>query len=672
MALMHEIYQRVRAMPEPWVVASLVAALPTSDPVATHLIALLLLERHDPKAGQALIDHYQQFPADVQAMVAARINHFEANLRTAITQPKETAAFNAVQIIRRAAAPQMAHLLLHPLEVQDTPGQEPAVPSELRRDAAECLATLCRQALAPETLLDPLQFQHLQTVVDEALSRYRAHNEPAVMQAWAMLTSAPALAMSKAFADPHHTSTMRMRDLIADPQTPVLRRALLSCLRIPTLAAAALRGLHRCAQTGSLPDALRDWHLLLLPRNQQALRRLPSMADPRWIDPGVVPSLEPRQAMGLIHWVIALDLPPRQLVSHLTDMAGSTDAAVRLAALRQLIELSDRYNTSSSTFATAPGNSPISASGSAAAGLSATGSSSQEVPGMWAAVQRFTLDPSPLIARLAVRFLIRTGGPSLPRLLLAMVNSPHALVRELAVECLAPLGFGRLWQAWPRLNEPQRLSAGRALIKIDPHFHRLLSEKLAQRDRPTRLRALSIVEQLNQAPFFELALILLAQENDERVASAAVRALGMVQSPAAVAAVEKALEHHDGRVRANAVEALNQHDLARHTDRLMQMASSDENRPRANAINALMQMRTADALTALGRMLSDERPEHRTSALWLVQTLGLLEVARQVAEMSLADPDPAVKTRADVVVHQLIQTATPRPAAPSLFRTRSA
>jgi hypothetical protein len=657
MALMHEIYQRVRAMPEPWVVASLVAALPTSDPVATHLIALLLLERHDPKAGQALIDHYQQFPADVQAMVAARINHFEANLRTAITQPKETAAFNAVQIIRRAGAPQMAHLLLHPLEVQDTPGQEPAVPPELRRDAAECLATLCRQALAPETLIDPLQFQHLQTVVDEALSRYRAHNEPAVMQAWAMLTSAPALAMSKAFADPHHTSTLRMRDLVADPQTPVLRRALLSCLRVPTLAAASLRGLHRCAQVGQLPDALRDWHLLLLPRNQQALRRLPSMADPRWIDPSIVPSLEPRQAMGLIHWVIALDLPPRQLVSHLTDMAGSTDAAVRLAALRQLIELSDRCNASS---------------GAGAATGSVASSASQEVPGMWAAAQRFALDPSPLIARLAVRFLIRTGGPSLPRLLLAMVNSPHALVRELAVECLAPLGFGRLWQAWPRLNEPQRLSAGRALIKIDPHFHRLLSEKLAQRDRPTRLRALSIVEQLNQAPFFELALILLAQENDERVASAAVRALGMVQSPAAVAAVEKALEHHDGRVRANAVEALNQHDLARHTDRLMQMAMSDENRPRANAINALMQMRTADALTALGRMLSDERPEHRTSALWLVQTLGLLEVARQVAEMSLADPDPTVKTRADVVVHQLIQTATPRPAAPSLFRTRSA
>lgn len=668
MALMHEIYQRVRAMPEPWVTASLIAALPTSDPVATHLIALLLLERHDPKAGQALIDHYQQFPADVQAMVAARINHFEASLRTAITQPRETAAFNAVQIIRRAAAPQMAHLLLHPLEVQDTPGQEPAVPPELRRDAAECLATLCRQALAPETLLDPLQYQHLQTVVDEALSRYRAHNEPAVMQAWAMLTSAPALAMSKAFADPHHTSTMRMRDLIADPQTPVLRRALLSCLRIPTLAAASLRGLHRCAQVGQLPDALRDWHLLLLPRNQQALRRLPSMADPRWIDPATVPSLEPRQAMGLIHWVIALDLPPRQVVSHLTDMSASTDAAVRLAALRQLIELSDRYNTSPAT-----GN-PASSSTSASANpaSSPAGYSSQEVPGVWAAVQRFTLDPSPLIARLAVRFLIRTGGPSLPRLLLAMVNSPHALVRDLAVECLAPLGFGRLWQAWPRLNEPQRLSAGRALIKIDPHFHRLLSEKLAQRDRPTRLRALSIVEQLNQAPFFELALIALAGDPDERVASAAVRALGMVQSPAAVTAVEKALEHHDGRVRANAVEALNQHDLARHTDRLMQMAMSDENRPRANAINALMQMRTADALTALSRMLSDERPEHRTSALWLVQTLGLLEVARQVAEMSLADPDPSVKTRADVVVHQLIQTASPKPAAPSLFRTRSA
>src|SRR5690606_13404648 len=119
-----------------------------------------------------------------------------------------------------------------------------------------------------------------------------------------------------------------------------------------------------------------------------------------------------------------------------------------------------------------------------------------------------------------------------------------------------------------------------------------------------------------------------------------------------------ALDHADARVRANAVEALQQlESVEQAEDRLRDMAQADHNRPRANAIGALLEMQAGDALAALNRMLIDERPEQRVSALWLVKSMGVMEVARQIAELALRDADPDVRGRARDVAAQLLQKA---------------
>ncbi|MEX1016025.1 MAG: hypothetical protein WDZ31_04695, partial [Phycisphaeraceae bacterium] len=64
---------------------------------------------------------------------------------------------------------------------------------------------------------------------------------------------------------------------------------------------------------------------------------------------------------------------------------------------------------------------------------------------------------------------------------------------------------------------------------------------------------------------------------------------------------------------------------------------------------------TGEAMRALAVMLNDDRPEHRASALWVVREMGLLAVARQVAEMSLRDPDDNIRQRADDVVRELVE-----------------
>jgi HEAT repeat protein len=243
------------------------------------------------------------------------------------------------------------------------------------------------------------------------------------------------------------------------------------------------------------------------------------------------------------------------------------------------------------------------------------------------------------------------------RLLVRLINDDRDGVRILAGQYLAKVGFDNLWESWPRLRHLQQLAAGRALIKIHPLFHARLADKLAHPDRGCRLRALSIIHGLNQGALFERAIVMLASGTDPVVAASAVRALGSISSPATAAGLERALEHRDSRVRANAIEALQELGLNRHRAKLLAMARQEDSRPRANAIGALLPLQTLDALNLLATMLADPRPQQRTSALWLVEAAGLIDLARHVAEISLADPDQGVRTRAAGVIQKMVRAA---------------
>ena len=270
------------------------------------------------------------------------------------------------------------------------------------------------------------------------------------------------------------------------------------------------------------------------------------------------------------------------------------------------------------------------------------------------AICGFCEDADSTIARIALRHLIRVQLPDLPRLLLSLVNSDHEQVQQIATGRIIKLGFDRLWSGWPRLSGDQRLCAGRGMIKLDAEFHARLGRKLARPDRSSRLRALAIIHGLNQGGFFEQALLTLARSQDARIASAAVRALGTAATEQSVLTLGQSLRHRDGRVRANAIEALQQLGAALEPRTLFEMARHDDNRPRANAIGAMLALRDESAVTTLRDMLGDARPNHRTSALWLVKSLGVVEVAPQVGELSITDRDHRVRDRAGNVVAYLL------------------
>lgn len=618
---MLNLFRQILAIGDTSVDQAMAAALPTADSTTRRLMALGLLQRRDPTSLVSLIIYFHQLPADVQRTIIRHLDDIPAALRHASRRRGTQGPANALTIIERARATSMCYLITEQLRHGDEP---------LRAQAGQTLLVLARDGT---TLADPRYFpgmtardaQRLAGAVVEAMKSYPAHERSDVLVALAALLPRAIPEAVSLLSQPSHATVTPMRGLIgqADRQ-PLLRRVLLLLLPVKPLRDAVITALRLCVRDDKCAQTLANHHLLLLPNVRQSLAHV---REPASLCPNIS-SLELMagcESRGLVPWLDVLPLNVDDRLARLSDLSQAADPAIRLAALRRIIQ------TARSPIAPADVLDHVAA---------------------------FTRDEDVCIARIALWELIRKRYHELMPILGQVLNSRHEALRKIASRHLSPLGFARLWDSWSTMSQSRRLAAGRALIKIDPQFHRQLGLKLARPDQRDRLRALAIIRELNQGAFFEHDLSQLLHHHDEKVASAAARALGSVDSDSAIDSLEQALDHHDSRVRANAVEALSQAKSTKHVKRLISMTESEDNRPRANAIGALMQMRTDQAVQALKQMLADHRAAHRVSALWLVNELGLLEMARQVAEMSISDEDQKVKRQATEVTRELLQIMT--------------
>lgn len=621
-----DILELLLPIPDESVDRALAASIPTASPQDVPRIVEALLTRgraggqtgdkHTQNTGGggtsseglvSLILQFHTLPEPVQARIIAVATDLFHALREAISRPSSRGAANSIQIITQARAAKLAYLLSDQL----THGAP-----EVRPAAAKGLLELAEHAPTNQ----PEVMAAILTAVREGVMSFKSHGQTTVLLALAALAPRDMAAAVSVIEDRNHPTLEPMKRLLTVELPPEVRRGLIAWSTVRHLSPAAVSGIEKSCDAGHLNDVLAGAHLLTHGQAVVALRKIvdPERALP---SPQTLAAMSNDRRRWLPAWINALPFDSARKMDRLGNLHDSPDPATRLAAVRQMIA-------------------------SAWEGTRGT----EEV------IALFSADPEPAIARIALRHLVARRWPGLTKLLLQLVNSPHEDLRRLAGAHLAPLGFARLWDGWPRLNYAQQLAGGAALIKLDPGFHRLLGEKLLAPQRASRLRAIAIIQTLNQGEFFSDALVALADDGDEVVASAAVKALGFIDKPEVIEALNKALHHGDARVRANAVESLHQLGRQHHEDRLAEMAKDEVNRPRANAIGALMNMRTTEALSSLAKMLADPRPAQRASALWLVDQMGLIEVARHVADLAVADPDYEIKTRAAGVIQRLIDS----------------
>ena len=621
MAPVHEVYRLLAKRDHISVDRAMAAALATADPVALGLCGKMLLDRGQTAGLLGLVLHFHRLDGALRQALIARADQLGKPLRDAGRAAQGRGPANMLEIIRQAGAGRLAYLVTEQLRRGE---------GERRELAAATLLSLVERTEEAAAPVPAREATDIADAVEEAVEQYAVHRQARVIHAFLRLAPRPMPRAMAGLADKHNPAIEVVRRMLADPTEPAAGRSVLYFLQAPALRTPAIEGLVKLADRGELSSALACVHVLARPGLAGYLHRLRTLK-------GMTPSVgqlrhfPPHAARMLPRWLDALPLDTQQRVEALAALRRSPEPTARLLALRRLIAIAREG----------------------------------DLFGVNSVISTFCDDEQMPIARMALRHLMHIGWAELAKLMLRMVNSPHEAVRDMARGYLGPIAFDRLWQGWPRLTHGQRLSAGAALAKVDPAFSRTLATKLTAGERETVIRALSIIDTLKLGESFEDALLMLGAGPDEVIAASAVRALGGVGTSRAVQQLEAALEHADSRVRANAVEALQQHKSTRHMQRLLEMAEDDDNRPRANAIGALMDLRAADAIASLHRMLADGRAAQRRSALWLAEHMGLIEVAGQVAELSISDPDAQVSAsqavqnlialmhaRADAIEHE--------------------
>ncbi len=601
---------------------ALSAALPHAMPDELTDLGLAMLHRGKANGVESLVSEYHRLPVLLKERLVERADQFSTSIRRAAGK-STPAASNALTIVEQAGSARLAYLVTALCRHSEAP---------IRDQAGRCITKLAQRASCPQDTTQPPHFdavsaQFLVEAVEQAVVLYNRHEHPALLLAMLWLLPRPMHEVKASLSRPEHAAIEPLNALLSDQPSTATRRALFILIGTRQLADTCRAALAQAMSSQKLDESLSMGHCLSLPATRQALKKI-HRAHTHWPDAQQLHQMPGHAQRWLPHYLHAISPDDRQeQVIRLATLASKTDTATRLAVLRRLLALSKPRT---------PQDQPAAENAKDALAL-------------------LTSDPEPAIARSALWQLIQCDYVGLPRILADLVNSRHPSIRRVAAKQLAPLGFDRLWASWPKLDPKRRIAAGRALIKIDNDFHRHLSSRLASRDPDTRIRALVIVAALNQGSFFEDALLQLCTSDDVRIVASAIKGLAGCTSDAAKQALQLAIEHDDTRIRANAIEALDHTQAAANLDKLLNIAQETEQRPRANAIKALLELRAKDALPSLTRMLGDNRAPHRISALWLIDELGVLQLARLVAEMSLNDTDEQVKQRAGRVIQHLIE-----------------
>lgn len=622
MPRIRDILPAVLALRSGVVDKALSTALAHADAQEVGQLGQAMLERGKANAAEALIAEYQRLPAELQHRLVAQAEQFATSIRRAASSWGPVAARNALTIIEQSASTRLTYLVTSMCRHAD---------ASVRQQAGVCLVSLARRAATDAQdphppHLDTISARFLVEAVEQAVVLYSRHDHADLLTAMLWLLPRPMPEAFAALRSAEHSAVAPLDHRLTAEQDLASRRALLALIAVHPLADACRRALIDANQRRQLGDVLGFGHLIALPATQRALRRS-RLADTLQPDAQQQRAMPEHARRWLPAFLGAITADPHEQAVRLATLARQTDAGTRLAVLRRLIQIA-RANQGSDQPAADNANDTLAI---------------------------MTRDPEPAIARTALWHLIHIDYAGLPRILASLVNSRHPAIRRVASKRLAPLGFDRYWEAWPKLDPKRRLAAGRALIKIDDDFHRHLASRLASRDPDKRLRALGIIATLNQGSFFEEALLELCASDNLRVVASAVKALSGCTSDAAQQTLQLALEHDDTRIRANALEALSHTQAADNLNKLLEIAQEPAQRPRANAIKALLELRAKDALPSLTRMLNDQRAQHRISALWLIDELGILQLAKIVAEMSLSDEDDRVKKRAGQVIQHLIE-----------------
>ena len=467
--------------------------------------------------------------------------------------------------------------------------------------------------------------------------------------------------------DPGH---IVLRSVLRRAREPLVRSRAWHWLTRDPIAAAALDRLARAETTEDHEIVLRHGHLAAHPVRRRRLRMIkvrPKVVKGNADESGTAAGLT------LVRWPAAGPIP-----------GAATVRALSVAARRNLPRWACSLNMDAASRQRAL--DPLLTDGDTGVRHAAARAASLR------ALADYCFDRDARVARTAVFRASNVGAAASDRdpgidarVAEQLRRHPAATVRAIAEQECARLD--------PWGESPASFVCARRLLRDDREA--LLAElrgRITSGDAVRRVGAIMLCRRLGLAETLESELKLCVRgsgargEEELRVASTAVSALGEAGTPTARRVVRSALEHAGHRVRANAIEAIARWSMRR-TDlavadppmyaQMIELKSDANHRVRANAIGTLLRGNPVDdsgrvyephAVQGLVSMLSDDRRMHRIAGLWLTDRLltsggasGITSdpatLAACVSELAGQEKDSDIRARASACARVLIRRA---------------
>ncbi|HOA74308.1 MAG TPA: HEAT repeat domain-containing protein [Phycisphaerae bacterium] len=628
------VFEILRTVQDPAADAALLAALQDADLPTASAIVETILTRNTREGLYGLIQAFHLLDDTLKQMVLIEWERLFSVLREASQSRSDQVRLNVLEMIRRACIYRASYLVEAALRYRSPAVREAAATTlafladELLRTAPVPVGETDLAQLSPQEVRERMadleshaeDRRQLVAAIEAAVASYDIHLQPRVVEIATWFLDD----MSSAFWTLLTTPGARVSQVAVRLLTPSMSP------RMVPFAMAALGfsefrpHVAKALALGPDPAFVEEWFRqswrLVQPKVARSMAGLKDLA---WASNHGWDLLQlPNQVhRHVARWISSVGLPVSERIDLLREMQQHGDRTLSRSALWALTTIADRRVT--------------------------------EI--LWAIQD----DDEPEVARIARRELARRCPHELPIAeLISAKNDWDSLDRT--GRPTSPMSFERYWTLYDRMSVEQRTTAAAEVLASTPMFESILARKLASGDPGERVRALRIIADLKLAKSFETTLYQLCHDPTPAVRSAAVAAMGPLETAVSRRLLRGALDDVDTRVQANAVEAIAATGNESMVDDLLSKLSSPDNRVQANAVKALLKLGVREAAETLLRMLRHENRMHRISALWLVERMGLFTLASRVTAMAGEDPDPLVRRRASVLTQELPATAGAR------------
>lgn len=608
---------------------ALLAALQNVGDATLEAILETLFARGTDRGLIGLIQEFDRLSESCQARIVEHAGRLTNGLRLAFQSKEEQVRLNVFEIIKRGRAYWASYLLNAGFHDRT---------AAVREIAAETLWVLGRhlleQADGPadhevvfstnDSELHDHVFQlkghaenrhHLLGAIEAGLVTYGVHRDNHVIETAMVFADHLDAKTWAVLAAPGSRVGQTAMKLLAESPHPLFVPFAMSALAYGQFRGQLVTFLSRCTDQSFLVEWIRQSWRIAQPKIARGMASIKSLAgvEERTLVWSMMAADDQRH---FVQSVAATSLPPQNRGALLKDMAcQSQDAAARAAA--------------------------------------------------WSLVEWRTAQSDPLLRMVARQGDSRTAAIALLELarrhpeqypldaIIRVLEKAVQNVQKTSDHVENPQTFQDYWEMFDGLTDEMRIQYGKQVIEGPTNAGDHLSRFLKDSQVVNRVRALRMIHLLGLTPRYEPEVYQLCHDPEAEVRSTAVAALGTLPTATSRRILQNSLNDQDARVEANAVEALDRTGDQMAVPQLLPKLQSQNNRVRANTIKALLKRDIHEAVGALHKMLADPNPVNRVSALWVIQKMELVSLARQVVDIAVSDPSPKVRDRAHRMVEHL-------------------